>query len=223
MSDFESILVFGATGSCGRAVVVRGLSRGLRVTAYVRDEAKALALFDTADSNLAIVCGDLADSSQIFKLLNDNDAVISCLSSFEPPHNRMSLLADMLVGFSEQSANPALRFIVYSLCGVEEDGDWVSHAIQNSLRLLSPRKFGPAIQDHKAVAGILSYSSIDYTLFQTTTMIGKPIGTPYESGDPLNCPGVRLWDRWGVLDAADVCLDSLEKSGLRRLQMRYLA
>ena len=53
-------------------------------------------------------------------------------------------------------------------------------------------------------------------------MIEKPIGTPYESGDPTTCPGVRLWNRWGVLDAADVCLDALERSGLQRLQMRYL-
>jgi len=74
---------------------------------------------------------------------------------------------------------------------------------------LSPGKFGPAIQDHKAVARILSSSSVDYTLFQTATMIDKPIGTLYDSGDPVDCPGVRLWNRWGVLDAADVCLNSL--------------
>jgi len=223
MSGIESILVFGATGSCGRAVIERSLDRRLRVTAYVRDEAKALAHFDSADSNLTIVAGELSDNTKVFQLLLGHDAVISCLSSFEPPHDRMSLLAQTLVDFSEKSDRPALRCIVYSLCGVEEDGDWVSHAIQNFLRFLSPGKFGPAIQDHKAVARTLYSSSLDYTLFQTATMTDKSIGTPYESGDPVVCPGVRLWDRWGVLDAADVCLDSLKCSGLRRLQMRYLS
>jgi len=223
MSELQSILVFGATGNCGSAIVERGLDRGLRITAYVRNEAKALDLFDSADSNFTIVAGDLTDSDKIFPLLSSHHAVISCLSSFEPPHDRMSLLAETLVNFDDGTGNPALRCIVYSLYGVEADGDWVSHAIQNALRVFSPGKFGPAIQDHKMVADILSSSSLNYTLFQTATMINKPIGTPYESGDPTDFPGVRLWDRWGVLDAADVCLDALGRSGLPRLQMRYLS
>ena len=222
MSEAEPILVFGATGRCGRAVIQRGLIRGLRLTAYVRDEAKALNLFGNANPNLTVVSGDLTDNSTIFPLLTHHHTVISCLSSFEPPHDRMSLLAKTLVDFSEASDRAPLRCIFYSLCGVEADGDWVSHAIQNALRVLSPGKFGPAIEDHKAVARILSSSSLDYTLFQAATMIEKPIGTPYESGDPTTCPGVRLWNRWGVLDAADVCLDALDRSGLQRLQMRYL-
>jgi len=223
VNEPESILVFGATGSCGHAIVERGLDRGVRITAYVRDETKALSLFDSADSNLTLVVGNLSDRSRIFQLLSDHDAVISCLSSFETPHDKMSLLAETLVDFSKETDRTTLRCIVYSLCGVEEEGDWLSHAIQNALGFLSPGKFGPAIQDHKAVARILSSSSLDYTLFQTASMIDKPIGTPYYSGDPVDCPGVRLWDRWGVLDAADVCLNSLECSGLRRLQMRYLS
>lgn len=134
----------------------------------------------------------------------------------------MSHLANMLASLSKQLQDRRLRCIVYSLCGVEEDGDWVSHSIQNALRLFSPRKFGPAIQDHKKVAHILSTSSLDFTLFQTATMIQKPIGTAYESGSPKDVLGVRLWDRLGVLDAADVCIDSLESTNLRRLQMRYI-
>jgi len=223
MKHIKSILVFGATGSCGRAVVERGVSRGLLVTAYVRNEAKAHSLFDTDKANLTIVTGELSDDAGITKLLSEHDAVVSCLSSFEPPHDRMSMLARFLADYAGRSVGPVPRLIVYSLSGVEEDGDWVSHSIQRVLRIFSPGKFGPAIQDHQLVARILARSSVNYTLFQTATMIERPIGEAYESGSPEDCPGVRLWDRWGVLDAADVCLDSLDSIGLRRLQMRYLA
>ena len=134
----------------------------------------------------------------------------------------MSQLTEMLLDFAESTKQNSLRFITYGLCGVDEDGDWVSHAIQNTLRIVSPGKFGPAIQDHKAVSSALSGSTLNYTVFQTATMIDRPRGTPYVSGSPEECPGVRLWDRWGVLDAADVCLDSLGSKDLKRLQMRYL-
>lgn len=222
MSDIKSILVFGATGSCGQAIVERGLNRGHRISAYVRNADKARQLFGTNIPNLDVIAGDLADENLIQALLEKNDAVISCLSSFETPHDRMSLLASILVRASTRLELENYRFLTYSLCGVLEDGDWISHSIQNVLRLVSPKKFGPAIQDHQRVAKILAHSSLDYTLFQTATMIDKPIGEAYRSGNPEHCAGVRLWDRWGVLDAADVCLDALDKSGLTRLQMRYV-
>jgi len=223
MSNCKSILVFGATGSCGRAVVDRGLHRGLRITAYVRNEAKARSLFDTSAPNLNVVAGELTDRELIRSLLADHDAVLSCLSSFESPHDRMSGLATLIADYAREFSDRQIRLVVYGLCGVEDSGDWISHAIQGVLGVFSPGKYGPAIQDHKRVAEILAASSVDYTLFQTATMVDKPIGAAYKSGSPEDCPGVRLWDRWGVLDAADACLDSIDSTGIRRLQMRYLS
>lgn len=193
------------------------------MTAYVRNPDKARQIFGTKRPRLAITAGDISDEDSITVLVKGHNAVISCLSSFESPHDSMSVLANNLLRAAERLDRKALRFIVYSLCGVEEDGDWVSHAIQNALGIFSPNKFGPAISDHKSVARILESSALDYTLFQTATMVSKPIGEAYASGSPEDCPSVRLWDKWGVLDAADVCLEALGKSGLKRLQMRYIA
>jgi len=222
MNSYKSILVFGSTGSCGQAIIQRALGRRLKVTAYVRNELKARRLFDHDDSNLTIVAGELSDGDKVRSILSEHDAVISCLSSFDFPHKGMSMLASLLVSITESEDRKALRFITYSLYGVDQHGDWVSHLIQNTMRVFSPRKFGPAIQDHKRVASILAASSLNYTLFQTATMIDRPVGTRYESGSPEDLPRARLWNRWGVLDAADVCLDSLESKGMTRLCMQYL-
>jgi len=223
MSNVKSILVFGATGNCGQALVERSLSRGSRVTAYVRNLEKAREKFGPGHTNLTLVSGDIADQDRITSLVRDHDAVVSCLSSFDPPHDGMSILTRCIVQSAEALKWEGLRFIAYSLCGVEDDGDWVSHSIQGALGLFSPGKFGPAISDHKNVIRILESSNLNYTLFQTATMVSKPIGTAYVSGSPADLPTVRLWDKWGVLDAADVCLESLDKSDLRRLQMRYVS
>ncbi len=218
----RSILVFGATGSCCQGIVERSLSRGLRVTAYVRNLQTASARLGTRHANLSLVSGSIADQERITLLVNDHDAVISCLSSFESPHTSMSTLTRCMVRAAERLDQQDIRFISYSLCGLAEDGDWGSHAIQKTLEIFSPRKFGPAIWDHRNVARLLESSRLNYTLFQTATMVRKPVGTTYRYGSPADLPGVRLWDRWGILDAADVCLDALNESGLKRLQMQYI-
>ncbi len=222
MNSVGSILVFGATGSCGQAIVERGLKRGYQITAYVRNLEKASNSLDTSSENLRLVEGSLGDIDRITRLVEEHDVVASCLSSFEPPHDGMSKLTRCIVQAAESSNRTNLRFIAYSLCGVEPDGDWVSHSIQGALGIFSPGKFGPAIADHKQVIRILQSSSLNYTLFQTATMVNKPMGTSYRCGSPEDVPGVRLWDQWGVLDAADVCLDAIHRADLRRLQMQYL-
>ena len=171
---------------------------------------------------MRIVEGQTDKLDDVIEVLHGHRQVISCLSSFEPPHNSMSLLTENIVTAAERMDSPDIRFIAYSLCGVEPDGDRLSHAIQSTLRVFSPGKFGPAINDHKEVIGILSKSQLNYTLFQTATMVNKRQGENYVSGSPSRCPGARLWHRWGVLDAADVCLSALAQSELRRLQMRYV-
>jgi len=218
----QSIAIFGATGVCGKALVERGLHHGHELTLLVRNRKKADQLFDCDNRLLKIVEGDITDVDQVTEVMNGKAAAFSCLASFEPPHNSMSVLTENVIQSAARLGRPNFRYITYSLCGVDLDGDRVSHAIQNTLRVFSPNKFGPAIEDHTRTIALLKSSTLDYTLFQTATMVDKPIGAPYVSGDVESCPGVRLWDRWGVLDAADVCIQAIGEKSTRRLQLKYL-
>lgn len=221
-SDTQSIVIFGATGACGTALVERGLHHGNELTVFVRNRKKALQLFGDDHSQLMIVEGDIGDAAQVVRVMDGKTAAISCMASFEPPHNSMSMLTKHIVDGANELEYTNFRYITYSLCGVTEDGDAVSHAIQNMLGVFSPSKFGPAIEDHRRVIELLESSTLDYTLFQTATMVNKPMGTPFVSGDQQACGRVRLWNRWGILDAAEVCIQALERTTTRRLQMRYV-
>lgn len=70
------IVVFGATGRVGRAVVEQGLVRGHEVTAFVRSSAK----LDRAEApGLTVVLGDAADPSSAAAAIAGHDVVISAL------------------------------------------------------------------------------------------------------------------------------------------------
>jgi len=70
------IVVFGATGRVGRAVVEQGLARGHEITAFVRSPAR----LDRAESpGLTVVLGDAADPASVAAEIPGHDAVISAL------------------------------------------------------------------------------------------------------------------------------------------------
>ena len=74
------ILVVGATGAIGSAVVKAGLGRGHEVTAFVRSPEKLGALRGQDQ----VIVGDLADADAVAAAVVGHDAVISALGSSPP-------------------------------------------------------------------------------------------------------------------------------------------
>ncbi len=68
------LLVFGATGGTGQAVVTQGLAQGHEITAYVRNSA-GLAGRD----GLTVVQGQLTDAAAVGAAVARHDAVLSAL------------------------------------------------------------------------------------------------------------------------------------------------
>jgi len=111
-----NILVFGATGATGQQVVKQALSRGHRVTAFVR-RPEAL---ETAD-NVRIVVGDATrDKSKIAEAMSGQELVISALG------RRNSFRSDHLISRSMEAIVPSMkqagvsRMILMSSFGVGE-------------------------------------------------------------------------------------------------------
>ena len=94
-----NILVFGATGATGQQVVKQALSRGHRVTAFVR-RPEAL---ETAD-NVRIVVGDVTrDKSKIAEAMSGQELVISALG------RRNSFRSDHLISRSMEAIVPSMK------------------------------------------------------------------------------------------------------------------
>ena len=72
-----NLLVFGATGRTGRALVAQALEQGHRVTAFARNPAA----ITTKHKNLAVVQGDILDYTSVERAVKGQDAVLSTLGT----------------------------------------------------------------------------------------------------------------------------------------------
>jgi putative NADH-flavin reductase len=70
-----NLLILGATGGTGRALVQQALEQGHVVTAFARDPSKIRA----SHSNLRIVKGDVLDYDSVEAAVRSQDAVLSAL------------------------------------------------------------------------------------------------------------------------------------------------
>ncbi|MFY1681882.1 NAD(P)-dependent oxidoreductase [Micromonospora sp. WMMD730] len=71
------IVVFGAGGKAGRAVVAEAAGRGHEVVAVVRDPARYT---DLAGSGVAVVAGDVTERSQVAALVKGAGAVVNAVA-----------------------------------------------------------------------------------------------------------------------------------------------
>jgi putative NADH-flavin reductase len=72
-----NLLIFGATGGTGRAIVTQALEQEHRVTAFARNPTA----IKTAHENLAVVQGDILDYASVEKAAKGQDAVLSALGT----------------------------------------------------------------------------------------------------------------------------------------------
>jgi len=74
------VLVFGATGGTGRALVEQALEQGHVVTAFARDPAKVRG----AHQNLTVARGNMLDLNSVEAAVKGQDAVLSALGTRPP-------------------------------------------------------------------------------------------------------------------------------------------
>ena len=69
------LVIFGATGFSGQAIMKLALSKGIQVTVLVRNQS-AITI---QNENLTVIQGNVLDSNDVKKALENQDAVIQCL------------------------------------------------------------------------------------------------------------------------------------------------
>ncbi|UII30471.1 SDR family oxidoreductase [Fulvivirga ulvae] len=72
------VIIFGATGSIGRQLVMQALGLGYQVTAFVRNPQK---LDDLPHSNLSLKGGDVLNPEEVQEAVKGHDAVFCALGA----------------------------------------------------------------------------------------------------------------------------------------------
>lgn len=105
------ILVTGATGTLGREVVARALSRGASVRALVRRAT------DTLPAATEIAIGDLLTGDGLAAAFDDVDVVIHCATEFGPAVDAESTVARNIIEIARKGKQP--HFVYISIIGVD--------------------------------------------------------------------------------------------------------
>ncbi|WP_210237677.1 MULTISPECIES: NAD(P)H-binding protein [unclassified Mesorhizobium] len=186
------LLVFGASGATGRALVSTALADGHTVTAFVRTPGK-LAI---SHENLRVIVGNVADQQAVERAVAGHDAVFSCLGVGVPLKHDPAVVAG--IGFiiaAMQKAGPA-RFIYLSFLGVCDSRRQLGPLLGG---VIVPLVLRHEVADHEAKERLIVESSLDWTIVRPPRLSNGAATGEFRHGI-----GVRAASLLPTLARADV-------------------
>jgi len=170
MKEQLKVLVFGATGGSGRAVVRNLLAEGHQVTAFARRSA------DFGSADVRVHCGDVLNRGDVDEAVVGHDAVVVALGISENPL-RVRLFGSGSTALTVRSAgtqnviesmkaNNVQRLVVMSSYGVGPSRDRLVFLERVMFRLL----LAPQIADTELQEREVRASGLDWVLAQPVTL-----------------------------------------------------
>lgn len=170
-----AVLVFGATGGTGRAVVHAALAQGSEVKAFVRDPAAM-----PTQARLSVLCGDVMEAGSVTSVIDADDLVVVSLGNSQSSVRRMlgamrTTPRDVCeVGtrniIQAMSAAGARRLVVVSAFGIGSTRDKASWLLKFFYRLLLKEQMA----DKERQEALVKASGLDWTIVQPVALTNAP-------------------------------------------------
>jgi putative NADH-flavin reductase len=206
----KELLVFGATGGTGQAIVREALERGYRVTAFVRDIAHAEQIFKDLQTRPTFAKGDAMNAEDVQQALEEDvgenvHAVISSLGIYHalPGHDELTEATGNIAAAMRDAG--VKRFLCVTSLGVGESrgqGDFATRLIQKTgLRF--------TLADKEKQEALIRGSSLDWTFVRPTRLMDGSGPDQYLTWTG-EAPDMTL--QWSInrSDVAKLVIDSLE-------------
>jgi uncharacterized protein YbjT (DUF2867 family) len=195
------VLVAGATGGTGQEVVDQALTKGYRVRALVRDEAKARMLFG---DRVQYVVGDVREPRSLKRAVKGVDQVISALGANvqRDPENSPERVDYAGVKALAQAAKAAgvSQFILVSSMGVTHPDHQLNAMLDHILSW--------KLKGEEAVRA----TGINYTIVRPGELTNEPggrRGVRIMQGDPIDGEGAVSRS-----DVAAILVDAVGRTDL---------
>ena len=166
------LLVLGATGDIGEAVLEAAVTAGHDVTAFVRSPDK---LGDVRD-RLQVIKGDLTDAAAVASAMTGTDAVISAIGSSPDKAQLDAPATAVRLILAAMGSAGVRRFVGLAGGAVNVPGEWkpLSGRISTALVRLLARNVVEAKQREFEV---VSRSDLDWTMVRPPRVVpGEPTG-----------------------------------------------
>ncbi|MGN1288397.1 MAG: NAD(P)-dependent oxidoreductase [Bradyrhizobium sp.] len=163
------ILVLGATGGTGLAIVTQALARGNEVTVLVRSPEKAGNL-----KGAKVVAGDARDAGTLRHALKGKDAVISALGTPASPFREVTLLSTATRALVDaMKAEHVSRLVCITGIGA---GDSRGHGGFFFDNVIYPLLLSKVYADKNRQEAIVRESGLDWVLVRPSVLNDKPRG-----------------------------------------------
>ncbi|MFC3996997.1 NAD(P)-dependent oxidoreductase [Nocardiopsis sediminis] len=179
-----TLVVFGASGGTGRALVDQALARGQDVTAVVRDPAR----LEVDHERLTVVTADVADPGEVADAIRGARVVASALggASRATPAVCAPAVANMI---KAMRGGAARRLLVVSAAPVQHGGAGerllYRATVKQVLRAVLRRNYADlAAMEHEVRA-----SGLDWTIFRPPQLTDGPATGHYRTAADANVPG----------------------------------
>ncbi len=165
-----NLLIFGATGEIGEAVLKAAVTAGHDVTAFVRSSDK---LGDVRD-RVQVIQGDLTDAAAVASAMAGRDAVISAIGSSPDKAQLDAPATAVRLILAAMGSAGVRRFVGLAGGAVNVPGEWkpLSGRISSALVRLLARNVVEAKQREFEV---VSRSDFDWTMVRPPRVVaGEP-------------------------------------------------
>ena len=176
-----NILIFGAAGGTGRALIEQALAQGHTITGFDRNPEA----FTLQHPNLKMIKGDIFDPAGVEAAIEGQD-VVFCVLGVRPGVTTPVCSVgtkNIIMGMQKQGVK---RFIVQSAFAVAAlDGEWKE--VPWIVPLVSPlfSKVRAMFMDHVRQEEFVHQSGLDWTVVRPTRLIDTPRTGKYKVGDPM--------------------------------------
>jgi uncharacterized protein YbjT (DUF2867 family) len=205
----REILVFGATGGTGIAIIREALARGYGITAFVRDIQHAQHAFNGLCTNLSFYEGDALNAEDVKKAIAPGlDAVVSALGIYQrmPGHDTLTQATKNILAAMKVSG--PRRVVCISSLGVGDSrnqGDFPTRIIQKTALRFT-------LSDKETQEAAIRNSELDWTVIRPSRLLneGGPAHYLTWTGDQ---PDKELVWSINRAQVASLAMDSLEDDG----------
>jgi putative NADH-flavin reductase len=170
------VVIFGAGGLTGRALVSQAIANDHLVTAFVRRPER----FTVSHSRLRVVAGDVTEISAVEAALSEQDAAISALGN-ATPFRRFPMLVEGIGNIVRMMEQRGPRRLIYLSFATGDGGRQLSRVA----RLIVPLLLRNELADHAAKEVIIRQSTLDWTIVRPTKMTNGRATGVYRRGGSI--------------------------------------
>jgi len=195
------VIVFGASGTVGKHLVNQALSDGHEVSAFCRNPKKLAGL---SHPNLALIQGDVLNSSDVAEAVKNHDLVCITLGSGKDRKSEVRSRGTKVIIEAMQSSG-VKRLICQTTLGAGDSHIYLNFFWRNIMFGWYLKKI---FQDHELQEQYVIQSGLNWTIVRPSAFMDGERTGQYHHGSKLNGQKLRL--KISRADVADFILQQFQ-------------